>query len=303
MEIKRRRPMLCCDADLSKIIYPIMGFPKIDGVRLTHLIGSATARSLNPHANIYTTTRFSDPVYTGIDSEATIGDITSRSACRDTTSALNTITGEPEIVLNAFDFLRFDVIDLVYLDRYKALEQYIKQYKPKDVNLIKFKWLKNESQVLSFYKECLDAGYEGIVLRDPHGLHKDGRGTANEASYLRLKPSSDKEALVISLVEAQANLNEKKTNALGHSERSTHKENKVGKGMVGMLQCRDVLTGNMIDVGPGKMTHKERIHFWNNPNEMVNQYVKYRSMDTGVKVMPRFARYICIRGIADIIID
>ena len=206
-------------------------------------------------------------------------DLTSNSLCRDTGSALSTIEGEPNIQWNAFDFLREDVIGLVYLNRYKALEKYIKEVKPKDVVIVPFVWIKNRTEAELFYEKCLRQGYEGAVFRDPHGLHKDGRATANEATYGRLKPSSDKEALVLRLVEAQQNLNEKKKNALGLSERSTHKANKVGKGMLGMMECLDLETKKEIDVGPGKMTHEERIYFWNHPDKLIQHYIKYRSMD------------------------
>ncbi|EKD22629.1 MAG: ATP dependent DNA ligase [uncultured bacterium] len=296
------QPMRCCDVDLSKVQYPIMGFPKLDGVRLINLNSSATARTLIPHQNKFITKKFSDLIYTGIDGEATMGSITGQSLCRDTSSVMSTITGEPNIVWYAFDFLREDVIGLVYENRYKALVKYVKQHKPPGVKVLEFKMLYNEEQVLSFYKECLIKGYEGIVLRDPHGVHKNGRCTANEANYTRMKPSSDKEALVLELVEAKANLNEKKKNALGLSERSSHKANKVGKGMIGMMRCLDLTTKSIIDVGPGKMTHEERIYFWNNPSKLINHYIKYRSTDVGVMNKPRFARYICIRDIVDIVL-
>lgn len=48
------------------------------------------------------------------------------------------------------------------------------------------------------------------------------------------------------------------------------------------------------------MTHEERTHYWNNPDEIIGQYVKYRSMDTGVKDKPRFARFMSIRAESDI---
>ena len=118
-------------------------------------------------------------------------------------------------------------------------------------------------------------------------------------TYTRAKPQSDKEAYVIGLVEAMENLNEAKINELGHSERSSHKENKVGKGMVGMLQCKDLTTGMLIDVGAGKMTHPEREYYWNNPEEIIGKYIKYKSMDVGVKDKPRFARYMSIRAETD----
>lgn len=295
------KPSLACDADLTKIPYPVLGFPKIDGVRIINLTGSATARSLLPHANVFTTQRFSAPIYRGIDGEGAMGEERSSSLCRDTTSALNTIKGEPDIIWHAFDFLREDVIGLTYINRYKALQQYVSKYRPHGVRVIPSKLIKNEAQLIAFYKKCLAEGYEGAVFRDPMGLHKDGRCTANEGAYLRMKPSSDKEAIVLSIVEAQKNNNEKKTNALGHSERSSHKENKSAKGMVGSLICRDVATESIITVMAGKMKHSERIHYFNHPEEIVNQYIKYRSTDTGVKDAPRFGRFICIRSKEDAI--
>jgi len=296
----KHKPSLACDAVLDNINYPVMGFPKIDGVRLMHLIGTATGRSLNPHANLYTTTRFSHSIYTGIDGEATYGDITSKSLCRDTNSVLTTIEGEPHVIWNAFDFLREDTISLIYANRIKALESYIRKYKPNDVRIIPHVLLKNEIEVLSFYNECLKKGYEGIILRDPLGHHKNGRCTVNEGWFLRLKPSSDKDAIVLKIIEAQKNLNIAKKNMLGYTERSSHRENKIGKGMVGLLICRDILSGQIINVGPGKMSHAERLYYFDNPTELINEPIKYRSVDTGLKDAPRFARYICRRSRDDI---
>lgn len=297
------KPSLACDLDLTKIVYPIMGFPKIDGVRIINLDGRATARSLMYHANTYTTERFSKAEYLGIDGEGVLGNPTSPSACRDTTSALNTIIGEPDIVWHAFDFLRPDVIGLCFQERYKVLDRYINLCKPVGVKIIVPTLIKNEAQLIAFYNRCLAEGYEGAVFRDPLGHHKSGRCTANEGNYTRLKPSSDKEAIVLEIVEANKNNNVAKVNALGRTERSSHQENKTGKGMVGSLICLDVETQQKIRIMAGKMTHEERIYYFNHPEELIGQYVKYRSTDTGVKDAPRFGRFICIRSKADTLIE
>ncbi len=294
-----RKPHLACDVNLAKINYPVMGFPKIDGVRIINLTGQATARSLMPHANKFTTERFSDPIYFGIDGEGAMGEERSQALCRNTTSALNTVEGEPDIVWHAFDYLHPNTIGLTYLNRYKALEKFIKLEKPHGVRIIPYVLIKNEAQLLAFYKKCLADGYEGAVFRDPMGLHKDGRCTENEGTYVRMKPSSDKEAIVLEIVEGQKNNNEAKVNALGRTERSSHKENLVPNGMVGRLVCKDVESGQIINIMPGKMKHKERLHYFQHPEELVGQYIKYRSTDTGVKDAPRFGRYICIRSKED----
>ena len=298
---KQIKPHLCVDADLDKLSLPVLSLEKIDGCRFLHLIGSATGRSLKPFANLFVTDKFSDSKYAWLDGEMTFGEITSPSLCRDTTSVLNRIQGEPEVVWNVFDYLHPDLLNESYEKRYEHLKQYVKEHLSDDSNIrvVPLKKLHSKEEVVVEYENLLTKGFEGQILRDPKGKTKFGRATVNEGSYLRLKPSSDKEALVISLVEAMENLNEAKVNELGHTERSSHKENKVGKGMVGMLQCEDLLTGMLIDVGAGKMTHAEREYYWKNPAEIVGKYIKYKSMDVGVKDKPRFARYMSIRAETD----
>lgn len=298
------KPHLACDADLDKLNLPILGLPKVDGVRCMNITGSPTGRSLKPHANKFVTEKYNSPRTFGFDGEITFGDIRGESLCRDTTSVLNTIEGEPKVWWNLFDYWRDDLLDKPYIDRYNEMlameEKHREWFKLMNIRIIPYTILHTIEEVEAFYQQCLDKGYEGAILRDPNGKVKFGRATVKEGAYLRMKPQSDKDAKVVRLVEAQENLNEAKINELGHTERSSHKENKVGKGMVGMLVCVDLESGIEIDVGAGKLTHEERIHYWNHPEEMVGQFIKYRSMDKGVKDKPRFARYICKRTESDI---
>lgn len=297
------KPHLACDADLSKLKFPIMGLPKLDGVRGLHITGSMTGRSLKAHGNLYVTEKYSQVRCTGFDGEFTFGNRKGESLCRDTTSVMSRISGEPNVAWNLFDYLREDLLDKPYIERYNELlamqEKHSAWFDEMNIHVIPYFILNTVEEVEEYYEQCVDRGYEGLILRDPDALHKSGRATAKVGAYLRMKPQSDKEALVLRLVEAMENQNEAKVNELGRTERSSHKENKVGKSMVGMLVCRDLETGMEIDVGAGKLTHEERTHYWNNPDEMVGQYVKYRSMDAGVKTKPRFARYICKRAESD----
>ena len=297
------KPHLCCDVDISKLKLPIWGFPKLDGVRLMHIAGKATGRSLKEHGNRHITDKYSCQQYLGFDGESTFGDIRGDSLCRDTTSVMSRIEGQPEIVWNLFDWLHPEQISLCYKERYFNLVSYIQSsadsFASENICVIPYTELHSIEEVVSFYEKCLNEGYEGAVFRDPDGMHKSGRATVKEGAYLRMKPQSDKEAIVSEIVEAQENQNEKKINELGRSERSSHKENKVGKGMVGSLICKDLSTGQVITVGAGKMTHEERIYFFQHPEELLNCVVKYRSMDVGIKDKPRFGRYICKRSLED----
>ena len=54
-----------CGADLSKIVYPILGFPKIDGIRAVIHNGQALSRKLLPLPNRYIQEFFEDPGFQG----------------------------------------------------------------------------------------------------------------------------------------------------------------------------------------------------------------------------------------------
>ncbi len=288
-----------CDADLKKVKLPVWGMPKLDGVRQANFTGQAVGRSMEPLKNIYTAEKYSAPEYLGVDGELVAGDITSDSLCRDTTSAVMTVKGESVTQWWAFDYLTEATTSLTYEERYAALLAHIAAENPADLYAIPYVVLNSVEEIEEFYQKCIDRGYEGVILRDPKGKHKDGRCTAKEGAYLRLKPTSDKEAKVLRIVEAMENTNEAELDALGHTKRSTAAAGLVPKGMVGMLECEDLGTGKEINVGPGKMTHKERQEFFENPELLVGKFIKYRSMDHGVKDAPRHARYMSIRDERD----
>lgn len=294
-------PHLACDADLDKLPYPVMGFPKYDGVRGTSIVGRGfSGRSLKPFANKLNQAVFSRNEYSGLDGELLAGLPSDEGLCGNTTSALGTIEGTVQCTYHVFDLLVSDTFDKRYYDRYQSLRLQLEKEPKPFVELIPFKWIHNKEEALAFYHECLSKNYEGTIWRDPNGLHKNGRTTLSDQTYTRSKPSKDAEAIIVGIEEAMTNTNEAKVNELGHLERSSHKANKVPKGMVGVMWGLDLVTGKVIKIGPGKMTHAERTHFWNHPEELLRKISKYRSMDYKVKENERFARHIVFRDVNDL---
>ena len=291
------KPFLCCDADINKIQFPVLVLPKIDGARMLNVNGKATGRSLKSYKNKLLTETFSVPEFSGLDGELAVGDITSPSLCRDTTSMVNTIN----LHIQGLKWYLFDLSnrpDLDYFNRHQVLYNLVEDLPPhlqSLVDVIPYRLVNNKQELSNLYEEYVEQGYEGVVIRSIQGKYKHGRGTVNEGSYLRMKPQSDKDAIILDVSEALANNNEAKINELGHTERSSHKENKTGKGMIGSLLCKDLDTGSVITVGAGKMTHEERIYWYNHQDEIIGKMIKYKSMDTGVKDAPRFPRFIGFR--------
>ena len=325
------KPHLACDADLDKVKYPVIAMPKIDGVRGLNIGGSIVGRRKKAFKNPYISKCYSKVAYTGMDGELALGNWTDPLLCSRTTGFVNRKTpkdGKPtesdELCWWVFDCLAPSVIDLPYSDRLAHLESLVGYVHPEwysaeckyQIRVVPSKMVYNLDELLQFEEDCLSMGFEGVILRDPDGLHKSGRSTVKSGAYLRIKRFIDFEGVVVNLVEAMENQNEAKTNELGNTERSTHKENMVPKGMVGTIQLRslqDVVDANgnvliakdqVVDVGPGNMVHSERIRAWESfvagaPDSLVGKVAKSKFFPKGQKDLPRFPTFVSLRAEED----
>ena len=299
------KPVLAVDCDFSKLDFSkgILAMPKIDGVRGLHLYGkpSLTGRSLKPFGNKLVPLVFSN--LEGIDGELTYGDSTASDLCRTTTSVVNTHDDDRahSLVLNAFDYITPDTVHLGYLARYEALQQLLLTNYNTNVRLIPYQVISSLAELLAYEANCLQQGYEGVILRSPDGIYKNGRTTLREGTYLRIKRFTQEDAIVLSLVEAMENTNEAVINELGNTERSFHQDNLVPKSMIGSLICKDIKSGQTITVGPGKLDHSLRKYYWDNPSELVGKTISYKFFPVGIKDKLRFATYVCTRDDSDLV--
>ena len=301
------KPVLAVDCDFNKLDFS-RGYitqPKIDGVRAVHLYGNPTitGRSLKPFGNKLVPLMF--PNLEGIDGELSIGPITASDLCRNTTSVVNTYDDDRahSLVLNAFDYVTPTTASLGYSTRYALLQELLNNNYNTNIRLVPFQIVHSLAELLAYEANCLQQGYEGVILRSPNGIYKNGRTTLREGTYLRIKRFTQEDAIVLSLVEAMENTNEPITNALGRSERSTHQANLIPKGMIGSLTCLDVKSGKQITVGPGKLTHEERIYYWQHPNELVGRTISYKAFPKGQMNLPRFPTFESIRIQEDLVIE
>ena len=273
----------------------------VHNCRAINLDGTLKARSLKPHENLFTTEKYSKDIYLGFDGELIVGAPNEEDTLNRTSSATRTINWKGDISWYVFDWLHPEVVHLPYIDRLHKLKDYVRNqgWALDGIHVVTYEIVNNAEEAEAFYQKCLDEGYEGAVFRNPNGKHKSGRSTLKENDFLRAKPQSTKEAVVLSVYEAMENQNEVKINELGRTERSSHKENLVLKGMLGGMIAKCLVTGLEINVGPGKMTHDQRKYYWLHQDEIVGKIITYKSMDKGVKDLPRFPRFIDIRSERD----
>lgn len=308
------KPMLATDWDEAKLRFPLIGQPKIDGVRGLNMHGGLTGRSLKLFKNQYTTHFYSQDFFKGFDGEFAAAEETHPDLCRLTTSALGTISGQPFTLWWLFDWVTPETISMSYLERYKRLAdevpalQAASQFLPwaGHLRVVPMRMIHTLDELLEYDAENLDKGFEGTIIRDPHGKHKQGRSTVREGGLLRIKQFIESEAIVEAIVEGESNQNEAQTNELGLQFRSSHQANMIPNGLVGSLTCRALQTvtdrgrvvieeGQIITVSPGNMPHDLRKYYFENQNEILKKIIKFKFFPKGIKDKPRFPTFVTIR--------
>lgn len=299
-----KKPMLADDWDEKRVRFPLFVQPKIDGVRGLNQDGKLVGRSLKTHQNVHTTDYYSRRDYDGFDGELAAGPATAEGLCRDTTSAMNTIYSVRTVDWHIFDVVTDTTIKWEYWRRLEALGEEIEKleyhathgtiYPTQNV------LIENMDQLIDEEAKRMAEGYEGLILRNPQGKHKQGRSTVVEGGLLRIKRFVEREARVKAVTEGEENMNVAQTNELGNTFRSSHKENMVPNGMVGSLECIDLLTGAEITVSAGKLTHDERIYYFKHQDAILGHVIKYKCFPIGVKDKPRFPTFQSIRAESDL---
>lgn len=284
------KPMLATDADLQKLVFPLLASAKLDGVRAVVRGGVVYSRSNKPIPNKAVQAKFS--AYEHFDGELIYGDPTSKTCYRDTVSVVMS-HDKPA------DDIWFFVFDHVQNPTYT----YVARMSKRKVGLRNVvahtqKNCASLDDVLAYEAECLEEGYEGLILRDPNAPYKNGRSTVNEGYLLKLKRFRDDEAVIIGFEERMHNGNEAQTNELGRTKRSSHKSGKSGRGDLGalILQRPD---GVQFNCGTG-FDDGLRQDIWDNQRKYLNQIVKYKHFEIGAKDLPRHPVFLGFRDKIDL---
>lgn len=284
------KPMLAAKCtDVSALRFPVIGSPKLDGVRAIVLGGVVLSRSLKPIPNAEVQRRFGG--CEGYDGELIVGSPTAPDAFRRTTSGVMSQDGTPDVQFWVFDKVNYTSVP--WWTRYPSVSH--------DPNVVVVEQVKLHSvaEVDEYEDRCLMQGFEGIMLRDPDAAYKFGRSTEREGALLKVKRFADSEAIVLFMEERMHNANESRTNALGRTERSGHKANLIPTGTMGALYVRDVVTGIEFSVGSG-FDDAERARWWAMGAAAAGRQIKYSFFPTGSKEKPRFPVYLGERSKLDV---
>lgn len=281
------RPMLATDADLDKLRYSLLASPKLDGIRAVVRDGVVYSRSNKPIPNKYVQSLFSQ--YEHYDGELIVGEPTAHDVYRQTTSGVMSADGEPDVRFFVFDHV--SSISSPYRHRATKLST------AKHLILHEQKEIFDLEQLLAYEQDCLDEGYEGLILRDPSAPYKMGRSTAREGYLLKLKRMKTDEATIVGFIEREHNGNVAAINELGQTKRSSHKANKSGRGDLGALVCR--LGDVEFNIGTG-FTDTERADIWADKDKYLGKLVSFNHFPIGSYDKPRHPSFKGLRNPIDL---
>lgn len=288
------KPMLSGKlSSLDKLFFPCYCTPKFDGIRCIIKDGVAVSRTLKPIRNKHVQAMLKG-LPDGLDGELMLE---TTSTFSEVSSAIMREDGEPNFRYLVFDYITIEDSRAGYLQRLNNLElqaglicRFVSVILPQEINsLLEFEM---------FESKCLEAGFEGVMIRKGDGPYKFGRSTSNEGYLLKWKRFTDSEAEVQGFIEQTHNANEKEKDALGHSKRSQHKENLIPVGTLGALLVQDVKTKIEFSIGTG-FNGADRAYIWGMRKKLIGKVVKYKYQEIGVLEKPRFPVFLGFRDKED----
>lgn len=294
------RPLLAAktvDRDLRALRYPVLGSPKIDGIRAMNEQGGFYARSMKRIPNRATQNFFGQLMLHGLDGELVVGNPTDKHLMHNTQSGVMSHGGDPLAKYYVFDFWDSH---RGFHERLKMAKNAVASIGSPRIIFVEHLLIHSYDQLMVYEAECLEQGYEGVMVRSLTGPYKQGRSTLREGTLLKVKRFDDGEAQILGYEPLYRNENAPKLNELGLTKRSSSKDNKFADELLGSLTVQDCKSGVVFDIGSG-FTEAQRIQLWNDRSNLVGRIVRYKSFSVGVKDKPRFPIFQAFRSPLDMV--
>ena len=297
--MKTFRPMLAPNTtiDIKTLKYPLLVSYKLDGIRCIFKDGEMTSRSLKQFPNVQLRKRFGHFTKLSKDKDIILdGELLAKSITFNELSGL-TRQLDKELPEDLF-FYCFDVIK-----NENFLQPFNERVSPLTYDYIKnipyFKTVKQElilnpEEVNKYYEEALDWGCDGLILRDPNGKYKFGRGTVKEGLIYKMKPFMTFDAKIIDVIQATEVREgaEKKINELGRSVTSKKLADRVLIEKASAFVVKYEGLDLKVTIA---MSDEEKEEVWKNRCQYIGVMIEYKGMLVGSKDLPRHPVFLRFR--------
>lgn len=303
------KPLLASPVDLDKLKFPVMVSPKMDGIRAINMSGvGLVSRNIKaiPNNHVRDIAYRLFPI--GFDGELltyTDGKVDDFSTV---SSKIMSRDGAPDFKFHVFD--NYEMNTAPFSERiYNVARdvQGLRRQMSKAVDYlddVEHHRVMCLEELMDYEEQKLAERWEGIMLRDPNGIYKFGRSTANEGILLKMKRFFDAEAKIVDFVEREINNNEQTRDNLGRAKRSTAKAGKVPAGDLGALVV-EVAAGTELngvtleqpvrfELGTG-FTASQRVGFWGSRAYLLDRVVKFKAQELSKDTIPRFPVFMGLR--------
>jgi DNA ligase 1 len=259
---------------LNTLRYPVIATPKLDGIRCA--IENGVARTFNkksvPNVWVNEILAACGPLIEGFDGELMVSD----GDFNRVQSGIMTHGGQPN-----FKFMVFDLHDspMPYKHRIEQVHKRITELHSGEelftqaVQPVEAKICRNEMELKQYWTECIELGYEGVIVNDPEGLYKNGRSGLKEQLSVKLKRWHDDEAVIIGFEEEVA-------------------LDGTPKGRVGRVTMKH---SSGVVFGVGGLTDEIKAHMWNKPEWYIGKRATFKYQDWPLGGAPRFPGWKGVR--------
>lgn len=270
--------------DFSKVSFPLLLSPKLDGVRMTVQNGKVWSRELKPLRSRWVNSTYSTKKLEGCDGELVHGAPTAEDCFNATVRALRT-DGPPDVGYYVFDH-NDGAQGKTFEARYRTLQQVVRDSSIMTLHRLPQIQVGCEADLYALERTLLAEGYEGMIGRSLNSPYKQGRSTLNQGWLLKFKRFVDGEGIVIGFVEGEHNANEARKSPTGRTVRSSAKAGKIPNGKLGALIVRDINDRVIFNIGSG-FTEALAIEIWNNRTKYLGKIAKFKSQAIGRVDKPR----------------
>jgi DNA ligase-1 len=284
----------------KELRYPLLCSPKFDGIRCLTAEGVCKSRTFIDIPNLEIQEYFGR--FQGFDGELIVGNPTDFDVYNRTQSTVMSINKPADDV----KYYIFDDImvppELPFELRLEAAKDHLDTYENLNGKLniihVEHTFISNYEELIAYESNMLELGYEGIMMRDPLGKYKYGRGTFKEGIIYKLKRFQDDEGIIVGFVEQTENTNVAGVDAFGRSKRSTAKEGLIPANTLGKFEI--IFNDMLLEVGCGSFNHIQRKEIWDNQEASLGKILKFRHFAHGAKDMPRMPRATGFRDRMDV---